>query len=794
MKIPFNWIKDYTDISSNIDNYMNTMIMSGTAIDGYESASPFTNVVVGKIVECKSHENSDHLHVCQVDVGLQTLQIVCGAPNVTENILVPVALVGAELPGGVKIKKGKLRGVESCGMICSGPELNIPTYLYNSVGDKGILIFQENYPLGTNVADILHLDDYILDFDILANRPDCLSVIGLARESAAILNNNFKLPNISIIESTCNINNLLSVSINTNSCTKYMAKMIDNIKIQSSPQWMKSYLYKAGIRSINNIVDITNYVMLETGHPMHAFDYDKLRGHKIIVRNANNNETITTLDEKTYTLQPTDIVICDAEGATGLAGIMGGYESEIDENTKRVVFECAVFNKEITRKTARRLGIRTESSGRFEKGVNPRTVTFALQRACNLINQCNAGEVLSGTIDIANNTDEIKPITTSIEYINTRAGINITTEEVIDILNRLSFTCANANGTLSIIAPKFRQDIEQEADICEEVLRVYGYDKIPSTPLKGITTQGQINSNMSFRNKIATILNGFGFSEAMHYSFIGRKLLEKLNLLEDDLRLDPIKILNPLGADSSLMRSTLVPSMLQTVLLNINRGNESLKLFESSKIFVKSKNNLDELPVEEQHIVLACYGNDEDFYSMRSYNEALLNHLNIHYTIDTTRETYLHPGRTCVLKSNNLELIKIGQLHPDVAENFGITEKVYIAELNIDNLIECQNFTTFIEELPKFPSVSRDIAAIFAEEVPIGPVMNDLKNIAGNLLEKISVFDVYRGNPIESGYKSVAFSFIFRSAYKTLNDDDIQQIMSKIISTLADKYNAYLRE
>lgn len=794
MKLPYNWIKEYTNIDADVDSYVKNMIMTGTAIDGYSKAAPFTNVVVGKVLSCVDHENSDHLHVCMVDVGSETLQIVCGAPNVKSDIFVAVALVGAELPGGIKIKKGKLRGVDSYGMLCSSTELEIPNYLYPSVGEAGILVFNEEYPLGSDVANILHLNDEILEFDILANRPDCLSVMGIAIESAAVLDKKFTSPKNDVHVCSENINDFVSVEIKSNACPRYMARMIKNVKIAASPIWLRAYLHKAGIRSINNIVDITNFVMLETGHPMHAFDYDKLRGKKIIVRNASEGEKLTTLDEKVHTLNSNDLTICDAEGATGLAGIMGGFESEIDENTKRVVFECAVFDKGITRKTSRRLGIRTESSGRFEKGVCEHTVPYAINRACHLVNQLNAGDVLSGTIDIYNKKSEIFPIITSIDYINKRSGVNVPLEKAINILERLGFTCANSNGTITVVPPKHRQDIEQEADICEEVLRLYGFDHIPSTPLRGVTTQGLINKNMAFRNMISEFLTGYGFSEAMHYSFISLKMLEKLQIDKDDIRMQPIAILNPLGEDSAYMRTTLIPSLLQTAALNLNRGNNNLRLFESSNVFYKSPQSSEGLPYEENSIAMICYGDKEDFYSIRVVCEAILEKLEIKYSIQREDESYLHPGRSAALIHDEKKLIKIGQLHPSVAESFGIDKNVFIAEINIPLLMQCSEELQSIKDLPKYPAVTRDIAEVFTEDTLIGPVMDEIKKISGKLLEDISVFDVYRGKPIDKGFKSVAFSFIFRSPDKTLSDDEIQELMNKIISTLKEKYDANIRE
>lgn len=794
MKLPFNWIKKYATIEVDIEKYIKQMIMTGTAVESFETAAGFTNVVVGKVLEVRKHENSDHLHVCSVDIGEEILQIVCGAPNVRENVLVPVAKIGAEMPAGFKIKKGKLRGIESNGMICSGPELGVPTYLYPSVGDEGILIFQEDYPLGTDVSTILELNDYIVDYDILANRPDCLSVLGLAHESSAVLNTAFNKPKITVIESNENIENYLKVEVfEPKVCPRYSARVVHDVKIAPSPIWLRSYLHKAGVRSINNIVDITNFVMLETGHPMHAFDLDKMRGKKIEVKYAQDGDRLVTLDNKTHTLNSTDLCICDSEGATGLAGIMGGFESEIDETTKHVAFECAVFDKATVRKTARALGIRTESSGRFEKGVSPSTILYAINRACQLVNELDCGKVAKGIIDLYPEPQEPKTITTSAKYIQKRTGVNITMHDCVNILERLGFTCACVNETLTAVAPEFRQDIEQEADICEEVLRLFGFEHITSTPLRGSQTQGSINPDMAFRNRVTSMLRGFHFLETMNYSFIGSKLLSKLSLDSSDLRSNPIALMNPLGEDSAYMRTTLLPQMLQSISLNVNRGNDKARFYEVSKVFFSEPKTDEGLPYEQAQLCLACYGDSEDFYSLRVVCESILTQLNIPYNIQRGGDTYFHPGRVAQLFYKESKLLTIGEIHPDILDNFDISKKVYVAEINLALLQTLAKEVTDVKDLPKFPSVRRDLAVVISEDADLGPVLQEIQRNTNSTLESVTVFDIYRGAPVPDNHKSVAFAMVFRSMEKTLTDEEVQKQMDKILKVLTEKYNAVIR-
>ncbi|MBR5986109.1 MAG: phenylalanine--tRNA ligase subunit beta, partial [Clostridia bacterium] len=575
MKIPMRWLNEYTRIDLTPEEYARRMIMTGTAVEGWENTCAFTNVVVGKVLTCEMHPDSDHLHVCTVDVGgSEPLNIVCGASNVAAGKLVCCALEGAELPGGVTIKKGKIRGVESCGMLCSGPELDVPDYIYPHCGNEGIILLNEDYVPGTPVKDIFGLGDDVIEYEILANRPDCLSVWGIARESAAVLGEHFVMPEISFAENgKGKFSDYAKVRVeDAENCPRYCARIITNVKIGPSPKWMKEYLYGAGVRSINNIVDITNFVMLETGHPMHAFDLSKVQGQTIVVRKAKDGEILKTLDGKEHQLTPDMLVIADEEKATGLAGIMGGEESEIVSDTASVLFECAAFERGNNRVTARSLGIRTESSGRFEKGVCAATCMEALDRACMLVEMLGCGDIVPEAYDNYPSPAPEKVITASADRIRGRIGVDVPTETMEDILLNLNIDTEVNGETLICRPPVYRQDIEGEADLSEEVLRMYGYEHIASTLMKGVTMPGFRNEKQSFATDVKKCLGGMGCFEAQCFSFISPSWIEKLGLDKDDPRLNTLKIRNPLGEDTSVMRTTLVPSMLNALALNMNRG------------------------------------------------------------------------------------------------------------------------------------------------------------------------------------------------------------------------------
>ena len=796
MKAPMKWLKEYVDINMPAEEYASRMVMTGTAVEGVEkTGEQFDKVVVGRVLTCVDHPNSDHLHICTVDVGgEEPLQIVCGAPNVHAEMNVAVALDGAHLPGGVKIKKGKMRGEVSMGMLCSGPELDVPAGLYPHIGDAGIIEITEDVKPGTDVKSVFGLGDDIVDFEILANRPDCLSVWGLARESSAVLEEHFVMPEIAVEETgSGTFDDYAKVEVRDEElCPRYCARIITDVKIGPSPMWMREYLYGAGIRPINNIVDITNFVMLETGHPMHAFDLSKVKDQTIVVRRANPGETLTTLDGKTHQLDETMLVIADKQNATGLAGIMGGEESEIVDDTASVLFECAAFERANNRVTARKLGIRTESSGRFEKGVCPATAMEALERACMLVNMLECGKVVPGCYDNYPNPKEPVEIEASVSRICRRIGVDVPGEVMEDILNRLYIDTTVAGDTLHCEVPAFRQDMEGEADVSEEVLRMYGYDHIPSTLMNATTMAGRQDEKTVFNNRVKDALVGMGLYEILNYSFISPRWLDHLGLDENDPRRNVVKLRNPLGEDTSVMRTTLVPSMLNTVAANLNRNIPGGMLFELSKVFVPAE-KAGELPAEKTALCIAAYGEGVDFYTVKNIVTWLLAKFGVQASIAAGGDSYYHPGRKAIMAVGSTRLAALGEIHPDVAEAFDIKGRVIVAEVDLDALRPMEKDFYGIKPLPKFPAVSRDIAVVVDEAVGAGTMMDAIRAAAGKLLEDAKLFDIYRGEKLGAQRKSVAFAITLRAPDRTLTDEEINAAMEKVLKALSEKFGAELR-
>ncbi len=795
MKLPMSMIKDYTDIPISAEAYAQRMIMTGTAVEGVERpGAEIQNVVVGRVLTCEKVEGT-HLSQCTVDVGQgEPLHIVCGAPNVAEGILAPVALDGARLPGGHVIKKGKLRGMLSEGMLCSAPELNIPQELYPSVGEEGLLIFNEEYPLGMDIKPIVGLDDAIIDFEILANRPDCMCALGIARETAAALNTNFIAPACTVKESGGDINKEVKVSVlDADLCPRYTARVIKNVRIAPSPKWLRKYLTGAGLRSINNIVDITNFVMIEYGHPMHAFDLSKVRGREIIVRRAKEGEKLTTLDDVERTFTPDDLLICDAQCATGIAGIMGGEESEIKEGTTEVMFECASFNRTAIRLTSRAQGMRTDASGRFERGVNPATTLDAINRACMLVDMLDAGDVVNGCIDLYPNPVTPQAVTASVRRICERCGVEIPAATMVQILEKLFCKVTLDGDTLTVLPPTFRADLEGEADICEEVLRIYGFEQIGCSNLYGETTQGGISPQLRLKGKVAGILHGMGYLEVMNFSFMSMQQIEKLNLPAGDPRLDPLKILNPLGEDSSVMRPTLAPHMLKTLSFNMNHGTAAASLYEIANVFDHHAPTPEGLPTETQTLCLGSYGGQTDFYSMRVTAEAVLASQGIECTVEPGAEVYYHPGRCATLRVGDVVFAKVGEIHPAVQEAFDMPRRAVMAEINLELLRKHATPMGPLKPLPRFPSVTRDLALVMEETVAVGPLMAAMRKAGGQLLENIEMFDVYRSEQLGIGKKSVAFSLAFRAPDRTLTEPDVTGAMEKIQRSCAYQFGAVIR-
>jgi len=796
MKVPMQWLKQYTEVPVSAEAFQDAMINHGTGVEGLEDQNKdLQNVVVGKVLTVRDHENSDHLHVLTVDVGEEApVQIVCGAPNVTEGILVPVAKIGAKLPGGVEIKKGKLRGVESFGMCCSGPEINVPEYLYPSVGDKGLLVFNEEYAPGSDVRAILGVDDVIVDFEILANRPDCLSVWGVAREAAATLGTTFNKPEIKVETVPGKMSDFVAIDVQDSElCPRYCARVVKNIKIGPSPMWMRKALNAAGVRAINNIVDITNYVMLETGHPMHAFDLDKVKDNHIIVRRAYEGEKIVTLDGKERDLTTDMLMIADQTNATGIAGVMGGEESEITEETKTVMFEIAAFNRSNIRQTTRALGMRTEASGRFERGVCAATCREAADRACQLVNLLACGEIIDDVYDYYPNPKPQTVVEASVARINKRIGMNISGEEMAKILTSLHMDVALDGDKLTVVAPEYREDIEVEEDLSEEVLRIYGYEHIQSTLLRGETAPGTRNPNMLLSDKVSRILCGMGLYEIRNFSFISPKLIEKLNLAANDKRNKTVVLTNPLGEDTSVMRSTLVPSMLGTISLNQSRNNETAMLYEISPIFDASEYKQGELPHEQPMLCIGAYGPKVDFYLVRDIVLDTVARFGVSCEVIPGAEPYHHPGRAAKLMVGDVCLATVAEVHPQTMEAFEISKRTVIAEVNLELLGKIRSKMGHVHALPKFPAVTRDIALVMDEATTVGSVLASIRKAGGALLESAEMFDIYRGAQLGEGKKSVAFSLAFRTAERTLSDDDVNPLMKKILESCEKNCGAVLR-
>ena len=796
MKVPMKWLKEYVDIPMTAEEYAARMVMTGTAVEGIEkTGEQFDKVVVGRVVSCVDHPNSDHLHICMVDVGAaEPIQIVCGAPNVRAGMRVAAALDGAQLPGG-KIKKGKMRGEVSCGMLCSGPELDVPAGLYPHIGDEGILEIFEDVAPGTDVKQVFGLGDDVVDFEILANRPDCLSVWGLARESSAVLEQHFVMPEIAVEEmGQGTFDDYAKVEVQDDElCPRYCARVITDVKIGPSPKWMREYLHGAGVRPINNIVDITNFVMLETGHPMHAFDLSKVRDQTIVVRRARPQEHLVTLDGKEHVLDESMLVISDRQNATGLAGIMGGEESEIVQDTASVLFECAAFERANNRVTARKLGIRTESSGRFEKGVCPETCMEALDRACMLVNMLECGKVVPGCCDHYPAPREPVEIEADVDRICRRIGVDVPAETMEDILDRLYIDTTVIDGKhLHCLVPAFRQDMQTEADLSEEVLRMYGYDHIPSTLMNGVTMAGHRNPTMVFTDRVKAALVGMGLFEVLNYSFISPRWFDKLGLGAGDPRRNAVVLRNPLGEDTSVMRTTLVPSMLNTVAGNMNRGNAQGRLFELSKVFVPAQKEGD-LPDEHNTLCVAAFGEEADFYTVKNIAMWLLAKFGVTPSIRAEGDNYYHPGRKAILSADGVQLAVLGEIHPDVAERFDIRSRVYVAEIDLDALMPLEKDFYGIKPLPRFPAVSRDIAVVVAEDVGAGTMMDAIREAARKTLEDVKLFDIYRGEKLGAGKKSVAYAITLRASDRTLTDEEINATMDKVLRTLNTRFGAQLR-
>ena len=796
MKIPMSWIRDYADIPMDAATYARRLVMTGTAVEGYEEIGEgIGGVVTGRVVSMERHPNSDHLWVCQVDAGSdKPLQIVTGAQNLSGGEIVPVCVDGATV-GGKTIRKGRLRGVESEGMLCGGAELGVDDSLYPGAGVDGILVFHEEHPLGVDIRPLLGLGDTAVDFEILANRPDCQCVWGIARESAAAFDVPYREPEIFVAEAGGDIRGEARVTVlDEKLCPRYMARVVKNVRIGPSPLWLRAYLHGAGMRSINNIVDITNFVMLETGHPMHAFDLAHVKDRHIIVRRANEGERLRTLDGKEHLLNNSMLVIADGERVTGLAGVIGGEESEITENTKEILFECAVFDRTCTRLTARGLGIRTESSARFEKGVAAATVEKAINRACQLVNLLDAGDVVSGAIDIYPNPAPRKTIKTDVSRIQRWTGVPMPANEILTILRKLHFDASLEGDTISATAPAFRLDVDGFADIAEEALRLYGYDALPSTLPYGKISAGGRSARMRLSDGVKRALVALGAHEVFSFAFISPQSVEKLRLPKDDPRNAPVVIRNPLGEDTSVMRTTLVPNMLDTLSRNISRKNDPAMLFECGAIFDGTCQNEDGLPVETQALCIGAYGTGHDFYHLRDVVLEILRTQGVEVEITAGGDAYFHPGRCARIMVEGETIAAIGEIHPETAASFDIEPRVYIAEVNLTLLLKHAKPIGKMKPISRFPAVSRDLALVVDDTQAVGPMMTAIRQAGGDLLETVEMFDVYRGEQLGFGKKSVAFSMRFRADDRTLTDEEVAAVFARVAEMCKARFGAAIRE
>lgn len=795
MKLNRKWInEEFVDLSQVSDKeFVETMTIAGQKVETFERLdAEIKNVVVGKVVSIVRHQNSDHMWICQVDVGKEEpVQIVTGAQNVHEGDLVPAALHNSWLPGGVHITKGKLRGEKSNGMLCSLKELNLTLNDFPYAIEDGIWILQEDCKPGDDINTVIGNDDTVVDFEITNNRPDCYSIIGLAREAAAAFNKPMRHHEAVVHGSDAgSMYDKLDVEVPAEKlCNRYSARMVTNVKIGPSPKWLRQRLRANGVRPINNIVDITNYVMLEYGQPMHAFDYRYVSSGKIVVRESVEGESITTLDGVVRPLTPGMLVIADGEKPIGLAGIMGGENSEIVEDTTTVVFESANFNGTSIRQTALALGLRTEASGKFEKNLDPMLTIPAVERACELVELLNCGDVLDGTIDVVNFVPQPKTLELEPERINRLLGTEISEADMVEYLRRLEVPVEGR----TIHVPSWRPDLNLMADIAEEVGRLYGYNAIPTTAFRGAATQGGYSSEMQLETQAGSLCRALGYSEIITYSFVSPEIFDRIRIPVDSPLRRTLKIQNPLGEDTSVMRTVALPSMLDILARNSAYHNKSAKLYELAKVYLPREGET--LPEEPRMLVLGTYGAGETFFTLKGELEAVLAGLRVKkpvYTAVKDNPTY-HPGRCARITVDGVDVGFMGQLHPLAAQNYGLDVEVYCCEVNFTELLGLRLPEPTYTPLPKYPAVSRDLALVCGEALTVAQVESCMEEAAGKLLRNIQLFDIYRGKGVPDGKKSMAFSLVFRADDRTLTDADSEAAVSRVLAALEEKLGATLR-
>ena len=796
MNTSLSWIKTYVpDLDVTAQEYTDAMTLTGTKVEGFtELDADLDKIVIGQIDKIEKHPDADKLIICQVNIGTESVQIVTGAPNVKEGDKVPVVLDGGRVagghdgkmtPGGIKIKKGKLRGVESCGMMCSIEELGSTREMYPEAPEYGIYIFPEDAVVGESAIKALGLDDVVFEYEITSNRVDCYGVLGIAREAAATFQKKFCPPVVEVKGNDENASDYIKVTVeDPELCPRYCARVVKNVKIGPSPKWMQRCLASNGIRPINNLVDITNYVMEEFGQPMHAYDLDTIANREIIVRRAGKDEKFVTLDGQERTMDENVLMICDGEKAVGIAGIMGGENSMITDDVKTVLFEAACFDGTSIRLSSKRIGLRTDASGKFEKGLDPNNAQAAIDRACQLMEELGAGEVVGGMVDVCSETREPSRVKFEPEKINKLLGTSLTKEEMIDYLGRVEL--AYDEKTDEIVAPTFRQDIHCNSDVAEEVARFYGYDKIPMTLPTGEATTGKLPFKLRIQEVARDIAEYCGFSEGMSYSFESPKVFDKLCIPEDsDLR-KVITISNPLGEDYSIMRTSTLNGMLASLSTNYNRRNKDVRLYELGNIYLPKSLPITELPDERTMFTLGMYGNG-DFFDMKGVCEEFFEKIGMKkkVTYDPNSEKpFLHPGRQANMIYEGKVVGYLGEVHPSVADNYSIGEKAYIAVIDILDILEFAGFNHKYTGIAKYPAVTRDLSLVVPHAVLAGQIEEIFDQRGGNILESYQLFDIYEGAQIEKGFKSMAYSLVFRAHDKTLGENEISAAMKKIMNGL----------
>ena len=797
MNTSLSWIKMYVpDLDVTAQEYTDAMTLSGTKVEGFEKLdADLDKIIIGQITKIERHPDADKLIICQVNLGNESVQIVTGAPNVKEGDKVPVVLDGGRVagghdgkktPGGIKIKKGKLRGVESCGMMCSIEELGSSREMYPEAPELGIYIFPEDAVVGENAVKAVGLDDVVFEYEIASNRVDCYGVLGIAREAAATFNKKFCPPEVKVTGNEEKASDYIKVTVeDPKLCPRYCARVVKNVKIGPSPKWMQRCLASNGIRPINNLVDITNYVMEEYGQPMHAYDLDTIEGREIVVRRAEKGEKFVTLDGQERTMDDSVLMICDGKKPVGIAGIMGGENSMITDNVHTVLFEAACFNGTNIRLSSKKIGLRTDASGKFEKGLDPNNAEAAINRACQLMEELGAGEVVGGIVDVCNETREPSRVKFEPERINALLGTSLTKEEMLDYLARVELTYDEA--TNEIVAPTFRQDIHCMADVAEEVARFFGYDKIPTTLPTGEATTGKMPFKLRIENVARDIAEYCGFSEGMTYSFESPKVFDKLRIPQDDVLRKVITISNPLGEDYSIMRTSTLNGMLTSLATNYNRRNKDVRLYEMGNIYLPKALPLTELPDERTQFTLGMYGNG-DFFDMKGVCEEFFEKIGMKKKMQYDPESgkpYLHPGRQANMIYEGTVVGYLGEVHPLVADAYGIGDRAYIAVIDILTVLEFASFNHKFTGIAKYPAVTRDLSMVVPKNVLAGDIEAVIAQRGGKILESYQLFDIYEGSQIKSGYKSMAYSVVFRAHDKTLEESEITAAMKKILNGLS---------